>query len=257
MRVLFIITFSLIAIQTNRAASQASPLASFFENLDLDEGFHHDADIMRYSNLVNWAVMIEEYHDKTGYYPMSKVIEEDRAGGLVRIAKQEHAQYFYQDSPNYNYLLDFNQNYHFQNIHPISLIWVLEKKLDRDIEERYDIQSVPVHIPTWLHYFVMPDGYVLWTACDLCEASEITITVGNEHPYQTINIASSEIAATRSDFFTLDELLNHPTFRALLLTPPHKPDYLVYKLDENLNHWRDIYKESEATSSSESTNVNP
>ena len=211
MRHIICFMFALLSLATTSARSETNLFDRPLEGSGLDRDFHQDADLARYTNLVYWSGLIDEYHQINGVYPLSEVLE-DGTIGLVRIAKQNHAQFYLQDSPHYDEKFDVNAEFRFQNIHVISLIRFLNRDLERAVIERYDIQHVPVDIPTWLHYFVMSDGYLLWSACDLCETSDITFTVESEAPFQTINIASPEIAATNSAFFTREDLLNHPVF---------------------------------------------
>lgn len=215
----------------------------FIHGLGLDRDFHEDADVIRLENLIYWSGLIEEYYEINGVYPLAELLDEDTQSAMVRIATQTQRQFYDKDSPHYRGKLDFNQQYTFQNIHVITLIWFLRRDLDREILEKYDVQKVPVHGPVWLHYFVFPDGYLLWTPCDTCEASEVTYPVGQDPTYQSINVGSPSLADQDDRFFLRSELLENPVFQDLINRPLHKELYIRNLVEQYHQHWQIIYQD--------------
>lgn len=225
-----------------------TPLSGFAEGTKntsfidrFENAYQGDADIIRYRNLVHWSGLVEAYFEKTGQYPLQEIDSSSENGILVRIAQQRHQKFYLQDGALYNGLLDYNQNLAFENVHPISLIRFLKDGLKRDIDERYDIQKFPTSFPTWIHYFVVPDGYLMWTACATCADSDITLRSGQAN---TINVGSPAVADSSPSFFTYDELLSNATFQSLLNEPLAKQDYVDSLWLRMSRHWQDIFEKN-------------
>ncbi len=246
-----LLIFSTLFAMLMTKPANAGFVDEFIDALGLDRNFHEDADVIRLENLMYWSGLIEEYYEINGVYPLSEVLEEDKSAGIVRIATQNQRQFYYRDSPNYRGKLDFNQKIIFQNIHVISLIRFLRRDLDHEILEKYDVQKAPVHAPVWLHYFVFPDGYLLWTPCDTCEASEITYPVGQDPTYQSINVGSPSLASQDDRFFLRSELLENPVFQDLINRPIHKEGYIRNLVEENHQHWQIIYEDVDQSPSAQ------
>ena len=59
----------------------------FYQNAE--KTYQQDADILRLEHLEFWTKLVEDYYNKTGYYPFQQSLEKNNSIGLVRIATKE------------------------------------------------------------------------------------------------------------------------------------------------------------------------
>ncbi|MEH6477883.1 MAG: hypothetical protein V7727_19490, partial [Sneathiella sp.] len=141
----------------------------------MEQSYQRDADQVRLEHLVYWTGLVEEYEEKTGYYPFQKNLNSGQSHGLVRILTKNQQQYF---DPNSNqYVAEFDNNTgnsRFKSFSVAQFVSELESKLGREIDEKYDIQKVPTSIPLGYQYFVSEDGYLIWVTCVSCGVTQIS-----------------------------------------------------------------------------------
>jgi hypothetical protein len=155
---------------------------------NMEDQYQHDADIFRVMHLIEWAEIIEAYHDKAGHYPL-----QDRAEGdtvvLVQIATREQQEYL--DPANPKYLRDLdNKGPEFTVVSVKDFVAEIEDVLERDIDERYDPQRVPNGAPTYLSYFASNDGYLIWTVGRTCPPTANSFSTLLMSGIPSINIGS-------------------------------------------------------------------
>jgi len=156
---------------------------------ELEEQYQHDADIFRVNHLIEWAEIIEAYHDATGHYPLQRLAGEDKVV-LVQIATREQQEYLDPDNPKYVKELD-NKSEQFTVVSVKDLVAEIEGVLKRDIDERYDPQRVPNGAPTYLSYFTGEDGYLIWTVARTCPPSSNSFSTLLWNGVPSINIGSA------------------------------------------------------------------
>ena len=94
--------------------------------------YQNDADLIRLEHLAYWSGLIEEYHAKNNSYPLQGRVSSDDNPVLVKISTQQQA----------GQLASFMA--HFESASMAEFVGELESGLEREIDEKYDIQKVPV-----------------------------------------------------------------------------------------------------------------
>ena len=173
--------------------------------------FHYDADLARLEHLEYWTGIIEEYEKNIGYFPFYNELENEESIGLVRIATSGQSKYFDPESNKYAEELDNNASARFQEFSVSAFVKELERGLDREIYEKYDIQYAPDGSPIWYNYFVTNDGYLLWITCITCDVTLISTLLYDGYT-PTVNIVSEGMKGKVSKALTRDEMLTHPIF---------------------------------------------
>lgn len=180
-----------------------------------EEGFQNDADLMRLEHLVYWTGLIEDYYQKAGYYPFQNQLSSKEEIGLVRIASKQQQQYFNPKSDKYAERLDNNANGFFKEFQIKDFVKELENILDKQIDEKYDIQKAPTQSPIGYNYFISDKGYLLWVTCITCGVTEMsTLLMDGITP--TVNIVSDGMKGEVTKALTRKEMISHPVFKKWL-----------------------------------------
>lgn len=191
----------------------------------MGERFRDDADTVRLEHMAYWSGLIEEYHDKTGQYPMQDWIEDGQDTRLVRIQTTAQRAYVTKDTDQYNASADMNPDGFFPEASMADFVATLEGGLKRPIEEKYDIQQVPTTSPVGYYYFATRDGYVLWGTCIRCGVTTVsTLLLDGYTP--TINIVSPSMVDKVTKAKTRQDMLADPVFRDLANRPYYKEGYV-------------------------------
>jgi hypothetical protein len=201
---------------------------------DIEQDYQHDADLVRLSHLLYWTKIVEEYQQKTGYYPFQSHIQSDDYNVLVRVASHEQVPYFTKKSDKYREDLDNNSNGSFQEISMSDFVKELESKLAREIDEKYDIQKVPTKSIVWYNYFATKNGYLFFVTCITCGVTEISTLLMNGFT-PTVNIVSDGMAGKVTKALTRDDMLSHPLFKQWIFQKPYKGEHLM-KLEMQYAH---------------------
>ncbi len=159
----------------------AGLLGTMFQDpQSLEETYQHDADIVRARHLLEWARIIEAYHDKSGYYPLQRRVEGDKTSRVL-IATREQQSYLgrAKDDPRVT------------SVSVKEFVADIEAVLEREIDERYDPQRVPSGAPIYLSYFATKNGYLIWAVCRTCASRSNSFTIPLSRGILTINIGST------------------------------------------------------------------
>jgi hypothetical protein len=152
--------------------------------------YQRDADIFRARHLVEWAEIIEAYYEKTAHYPLQHRTEGDKIV-LVQIATRQQQNYLDPKSPSYVKKIDI-KGPRFTLVSVKDFVAEIERVLQREIDERYDPQSVPNGAaPLYLSYFADKNGYLIWTACQTCPMTSNSFSTLLTGGMPTINIGSN------------------------------------------------------------------
>ena len=189
------------------------------------ERFRDDADTARLEHLVYWSGLIEEYHAKTGRYPMQDWIGDGEDVRLVRIQTQTQRAYVTPTSDKYIAAADANPKGALPEAGMKDFVATLEGELKRVIAEKYDIQQVPTTSPVGYHYFATRDGYVLWGTCMRCGITAVSTLLPDGYT-PIVNITSPEMVSKVSKAKTRDEMLADPVFRQLADVPYYKEGFV-------------------------------
>lgn len=187
--------------------------------------FLEDADTARIEHLLYWSGLIEEYHDKTGQYPMQDWIQPGESVRLVRILNPGQRVYITKTSDKYNAAADINPHGDMPEASMKDFIATLEAGLKRYIDEKYDVQQIPRNSPIGYYYSVTPDGYVLWGVCLRCGVTPVTVLLADGHT-PAINIASKSMVAKVEKAQTREDMIANPLFLKLASRPYHKEGFV-------------------------------
>jgi hypothetical protein len=189
--------------------------------------YQSDADLIRLEHLSYWSGLVEEYHAKTNRYPLQRMVANDEKPVLVKIATKQQVKQ----------LSSFMA--HFDSASMADFVKELESGLGREIEERYDIQRVPVKSPVGYFYFATSDGYVLWVTCITCGVTKVsTLLMDGITP--TVNIVSPSMKGKVTKALTREEMLNHPIYKAWVSKPFKKEDYVRGIVESNARDSKQI-----------------
>jgi hypothetical protein len=194
--------------------------------------FQEDADLIRLDHLEYWTELIERYHQLKGYYPFQKQVQGSEDIVLVKIATKKQMGYLSASGTNYDQRLDNNQNGYFKEQSAKEFITELEMALGREIEEKYDIQTVPTSSPVGYYYFASKNGYLVWTTCITCGVTQVSTLLMDGHT-PTVNIVSDGMLGKVPKALTRQEMFNHPTYKSWVSRPFHKDEYVHNLVKEN------------------------
>jgi hypothetical protein len=110
----------------------------------LEQGYQHDADIFRLKHLEYYGNLIEEYHQKTGKYPLQGECDTQHYVLIAAPYQQKYAQ----GTPPQFKVTDIER---FRD--------VLEEGLGREVRFKFDPQKVPTGAPNFYIYMVQDDVY--------------------------------------------------------------------------------------------------
>jgi hypothetical protein len=175
--------------------------------------YQNDADLIRLEHLAYWSGLIEEYNSKNNSYPLARRVLSEDNPVLVKIATQQQTEQ----------LASFMNQ--FDSASMAEFVTELELGLGRDIDEKYDIQKVPVKSPVGYFYFATTDGYVLWVTCITCGVTKVsTLLMDGITP--TVNIVSASMSGKVTKALTREKMLNNPTYRSWLSRSFYKEEYV-------------------------------
>ena len=178
----------------------------------VENEFQSDADLIRLEHLEYWTSLVEEYEEKTGYFPFQKSLESEEQIVLVKISTMQQRQYLSKGGAKYNPKFDNNGSGYFLEKGVGELVYELERVLDKSIPEKYDIQKVPVNSPVGYNYFASKDGYLIWVTCITCGVTKIsTLLMDGYTP--TVNIVSDGMKGKVTKALNRDEMLSHPIYK--------------------------------------------
>lgn len=178
-----------------------------------DSAYQNDADLIRLEHLSYWSGLIEEYYSINGSYPLQRRVSSEDKPVLVKIATKQQAKQ----------LASFMKN--FDSASMGEFVFELESGLGRDLDEKYDIQKIPVQSPVGYFYFATTDGYVLWVTCITCGVTKVsTLLMDGITP--TVNIVSPSMKGKVTKALTRDEMLNNSTYRSWVSKSFHKEEYV-------------------------------
>lgn len=199
--------------------------------MQYEELYQEDADIIRLEHLVYWTGLIEEYHNKTGSYPFQDQLQTQDSIILVKINTQQQQEYFNPDSKKYRKDLDNNPDEFFQSITVKDFVGELEKNLEKNIQEKYDIQKIPWDSTIWYNYFVTEKWYLMWVPCITCWVTPIsTLLLDGITP--TVNIASSEMVPDVTKALARKDMLQHSIFQQWIEKRLRK-EWYIRELEES------------------------
>lgn len=186
----------------------------------MSQGFQQDADRNRLDVLLYWVDLIEEYHDRTGQYPLAPadgelvlthIIHSDQAPYFTPGNRKFRQELYRSDLPRYR-VSDF--------------VRVLEAGLGREIDEYYDPQLVPTTFPIGPHYFTRGGGYLIWVPCPTCGVtSASTLVTFSQQPVPSVNIGSPDIVEGARKLFTREGMMANPDFQRWMARPISKPGF--------------------------------
>lgn len=197
------------------------------------EEFQEDADLLRLEHLEYWTLLLEQYHQKNGYYPFQPEAEESGDIILVKIATKQQLSFLSAGGANYDKRLDNNQSGYFKERSVKEFVEELERALARELEEKYDIQKVPTESPVGYYYFASKDGYLVWVTCITCGVTPVsTLLMDGSTP--TVNIVSEGMVGKVPKALTRKVMLNHPTYRSWVSREFHKEEYVRRLVEKNI-----------------------
>jgi len=172
----------------------------------MDKEYQHDADIFRLRHLKYFGELIEEYHQKTGKYPLHG---ESETQHYVLIAAP-HQQKYAEGTPPQFKVTDVE-----------SFRSVLKTGLGRDIEFKFDPQKVPVGAPNFYIYMIEGDSFFF--AVHLYNGRAFTNPLGKH--YHKLEITNEE--PNRRGLWKLEELLKDKDFQEALNEQPQKEGFFL------------------------------
>lgn len=172
----------------------------------MDKEYQHDADIFRLRHLKYFGELIEEYHQKTGKYPLQG---ESETQHYVLIAAP-HQQKYTEGTPPQFKVTDVE-----------SFRSILKKGLGRDIEFKFDPQKVPVGAPNFYIYMIETDSFFF--AVHLYYARSFTNPLGKH--YHKLEITNEE--PNRRGLWKLEDLLKNTDFQEALNDQPQKEGFFL------------------------------
>lgn len=192
MKKLVFIAFSALAL--NAVAGCGRP------NITSEVKIQQDYDHLRLEHLEYWTGLIEEFHKKTGYYPLQKTSGET--------APFTHVQILPPDSNDH--LIDWGDN--FLELTSDALISELESGLGRKVKFKFPPETTPPDYAYAYNYFVESDGYLVWVTCQSCGITKIS-TYTMDGKSATVNIASAGMVPKVTKAQTRENMLAHPRYK--------------------------------------------
>lgn len=173
----------------------------------MDKEYQHDADIFRLRHLKYFGELIEEYHQKTGKYPLQGDSETQH---YVLIAAP-HQQKYTQGTPKQFKITDVEK-----------FRATLKEGLGRDIEFKFDPQKVPVGAPNFYIYMIEDDSFFL--AVHLYTGRSFTNPLGKH--YYKLEITNEE--PNRRGLWQLETLMKDTDFQVAINEKPHKEAFFLH-----------------------------
>jgi hypothetical protein len=178
---------------------------TFAEKMDKD--YQHDADIFRLRHLKYLGELIEEYHRKTGIYPL----QGDSETPHYVLLAAPHQKKYAQGTPA-----------SFKVTEVDAFRARLKEGLGRDIEFKFDPQKVPVGAPNF--YIYMIEDHSFFFAVHLYNGRSFANPL-DKH-YHKLEITNEE--PSRRGLWKLDDLLKDPDFQAAVNERPIKEEFFLH-----------------------------
>ena len=200
--------------------------------INVEKQYQNDADLLRLEHIVYWTDLLEDYYKKKQFYPFQNKLKSKNNIAIVRISTKNQQLFFTPKSEQYNSRYDINYNGRLQEFSVKDFVSELETVLGHKIDEKYDIQKVPVNSPIGYNYFISEDGYLVWGTCISCGVTKIsTLLMDGFTP--TVNIVSEGMIGKVTKALTRDDMINHPTFIEWKNKPFIKEKYVRTLEQEN------------------------
>ena len=172
-----------------------------FALFGMEEKYQHDADIYRLNHLKYFGELFEEYHTKTGKYPLQG---ESKTQHYVLIAAP-HQQKYANGTPEQ---FDVTEVEKFRS--------VLEEGLERKVDFKFDPQKVPNGAPNFYIYMIEGDSYFF--AVHLNRERTFANPLGKH--YHKLEITNEE--PHRRGLWKFDALLEDADFQSAMNEEPYK-----------------------------------
>lgn len=172
----------------------------------MDKAYQHDADIFRLRHLKYFGELIEEYHQKTGKYPL----QGDAKTQHYVLVAAPHQQEYAQGTPP-----------QFKVTGVEAFRSVLKEGLGRDIDFKFDPQKVPVSAPNFYIYMIEGESYFF--AVHLYNERSFTNPLGKH--YHKLEITNEE--PNRRGLWNLEDLLKDKDFQAAFNETPEKEGFFL------------------------------
>jgi hypothetical protein len=172
----------------------------------MDREYQHDADLFRLRHLKYYGQLIEEYHQKTGKYPLQGDCETPHYVLLAAPHQQKYAQ----GTPEQFKVTDVE-----------TFRAVLKEGLNRDIAFKFDPQKVPVGAPNFYIYMVEEDSYFF--AVHLYNSRSFANPLGKH--YHKLEITNEK--PNRRGLWKLEELLKDNDFQLAINENPEKEGFFL------------------------------
>ncbi|MBS9778165.1 MAG: hypothetical protein KGV50_05305 [Gammaproteobacteria bacterium] len=199
-----------------------------------EQYFQEDADLVRLADLEYWTGVIEEYHKKTGKYPLQNQLQSKNEIVLVKVATQFQRKFLSPGSDEYMPDMDNNKGERFTEKSMKDFVTVLEQGVKHPVDERYDIQKVPTKSPIGYNYFATHDGYLFWVTCQTCGVTPIsTLLMDGYTP--TVNIASIGMIDKVTKARIRKDMLSDEIFKKWIARPFHKKKYIDTLIKETIH----------------------
>lgn len=180
----------------------------------MEEGYQNDADIFRLRHLQYFGELIEEFHEKSGKYPLQGKSQLDN---YVHIAAP-HQQKYVTGGPPYEHEVTDMEVFREE----------LQSVLGRSVDLRFDPQKVPLFAPNFYIYMIRGNDYFF--AIHLYSGYSFTNSV-DKH-YNKLEITSAQ--QRRQGLWGFRDLASNAGFTAAVQQVPHRSGWF--------NHLEQKYK---------------
>ncbi|MDZ8118132.1 hypothetical protein [Pontiella agarivorans] len=176
-----------------------------FALFGMEKKYQHDADIYRLNHMKYYGELIEEYHKKTGKYPLQG---ESKTQHYVLIAAP-HQQKYAKGTPEQFDVTDVEK---FRS--------VLEKGLERKVDFKFDPQKVPNGAPNFYIYMIEGDSFFF--AVHLNRERSFTNPLGKN--YHKLEITNE--TPNRRGLWKHKDLLKNEDFQKAASEEPYKRGWM-------------------------------
>jgi len=179
----------------------------WWRSRDVAESFQRDADVMRLQHLQHYGSLIEEYHAKTGRYPLQGMADVPL---YVHIANDQQSPFAAHGPPTPHKLVSVAE-----------FVAELEAGLGREVSERYDPQLMPTNKPNFYVYMVSEGHYFF--AVHLHQSYPFAKKISAHYNKAEI----SDVANARNGASLPPLLFASQAFQSALLVPMLKPGFFA------------------------------
>lgn len=181
---------------------------SLFDKFEAE--YQSDADIIRLQHFDYYAQLLEEYHQKTGYYPFQKDEEIQNTKAYVFLMPEERKARFKDTNPEEHLRAD--DSYLFEE---------LSRVLERPIQRKYDPQKYSTEgRPNYYIYLVTKDR--MFFAIHLNTGNTFTKQVAPH--YFKFELSDKDVPEFK--LFSYSALKNNDDYKRLVSQKAKKQNYL-------------------------------